>query len=1530
MTRKIKAALVETLESRQLLSTALPSLRAAAHAVPVIGPSAGLTASANPSVDYIITNVQGESATGNSALTNVDRDTTVNFKVKLPAGGVSDSSLNANTSANSYNTAAIKIVQVSSGNAIAIYPVNTSGGGDTITIRPIVGQGQSAALLANTTYRVEVNTGVARAKDVSGNEFTPFMIEFTTGSYIKPGDPDIRFEKSIQVNKVSNENGSFTSVTIGPDQRLYAGTLQGYIYRYDIDATTGALSNETRIDAIRDNNGGARFITGITFDPRSNPIEPVLWVSHGQAKYGDTPQTFADNHTGKISRLYGANFSTYEDVIVNIPRSAKDHLNDQIAFDPAGKSLYFVIPSMSAMGAKDAVWGDREEEIASAAMVRLQLRSAGTRVGIEQWLSTAGPINLDPLSSRPYSFYKGNNPLRLYATGIRSAFDMVFHSNGHLYAPANGSAAGGNAPGTPADLADVPNNMRLDYNGTNPYSGPVVAPRVEIDQVIDDFLFDVKEGGYYGHPNPTRGEYVLNGGNTIPQGNTTVYDPSGYPKGTPADRNYRGVAYDFGKNISPDGVIEYKSKAFGGALQGDLLVARYNTGSDIVALKPKSNGTFDQNTAASLGIDGLTNLNRPLDLVEDTRNGNIYTVSLTSRTSGAGTITLSRPLTGRLDADTPRVGLYAVPGDRNGATKTVTFTNNTTASVFIDPKLIRLTGRDRKSFVVTNLQDSYEPVGRNESVTFDVKFVGRAGDTAPKAGNLAIPLGAVSGSYTTIQIRGFAQTASTPRVAKVPAAVKAKSPFSIKTIGDTGGSTASARGVLDVAQRQMYFNTVIGTADTQILRITNTGDGNLTLRPGSVYTRGGDRKDFALLNFPAEGVSIKPGRRFDLQIAFAPRTSGDYTVQVARVVIASNVGAFSTDLRGLPTAGIGMDKEPSLQQVFNTFGFQGINDGDTTPLEYQLGTPSSDSTEVNVQTLVKAGNGPVIIRPLAVFGTDNGPAVRVGTYTPGQADSDQPLWYVPRESAQSVNPIVYGQTVIDPGSKEFGLFGEFPGFVNEDGGDRLVYSEDKLNSIWEPNVAQQRKVRFYPYIDQNGTAVPNAYIVAMEEYTLNVDNQDVVFVITNVKPANENKPTLAVTTTAAIPDNHTMVFNAIENSDPDYPNTTRLTNTATVRNTGTQNLVVSFNTSGDFSIISNGGQGVIIPPGVERKVVVKFVGNTTGVKTGNFTITSNDPTQPTTTIKLTGWWQEYSEFRPENHGISLEPTAKEVVNDLFGFTTKLTNSGQSLNQNGNVVATGDEVLSPYWQVADDNAQVRVTQLAAYHNQTYQDPNGNPLPTATFLQWFTQGDRAHPKFVGGLTHHIGDAQSILPRRNSPANQITAGGFQPGNLPFGLAVEGNETTDPALNSPDDPSKGSYVRFFPAKDADGVLIPNAYIVLHDYNRTFTNYDFNDNIYYITNIVPAGATKSPLTVFTEETSKGARIAFTSPTTGAYISGFNVYRSSSPDSGYTLLNTDGPLARRPITVFLDENSTASDTYWYRIVSVGRGGAVSQPVTVRI
>jgi hypothetical protein len=212
---------------------------------------------------------------------------------------------------------------------------------------------------------------------------------------------------------------------------------------------------------------------------------------------------------------------------------------------------------------------------------------------------------------------KPGSPLTVYAVGIRNAYDLVWTSKGQLYVPTNGASAGANSPAGP-------NN-----------EPPAI---IGITETENDWLFHVTPGvdadhpNYYGHPNPQWGHYVLNGGN---MGGGTSAELSEYPVGTKPDPMWHPATFDFGPHVSANGVIEYMSPTFDGKLQHDLIVCRYNAGSDLIDLHLDDNGNV---AYTQVGIPGFTNLNAPLDVTEDRTNGNIYVAEY-----GGRCITLLRP-----------------------------------------------------------------------------------------------------------------------------------------------------------------------------------------------------------------------------------------------------------------------------------------------------------------------------------------------------------------------------------------------------------------------------------------------------------------------------------------------------------------------------------------------------------------------------------------------------------------------------------------------------------------------------------------------------------------------------------------------------------------------------------------------------------------------------------------------------------------------------------------------------------------------
>lgn len=521
-----------------------------------------------------------------SDYTGVYRNAAINVDVDLPTAG-------AGVDPATLNTSNVQLYRTTD-NARVPGVVNTTGGGDAIIYQP------SVQLDKNTNYTFRVTSG---ARDESGATFIPYTKTFNTGTNlsIKP-DPRVNFAKSTVYT-----GAPISSLVMSPDgNKLYAAGLDGNLRRWTINSS----GNLTNLQTFSSSLLAGRAIIGITFDPNN---ANVLWLSHNDPiPFPDSKNkiTPANDFTGKISKLTlsGSGFNaSIQDYVQGLPRASKDHLTNSLAFGPDGK-LYVSQGSTSAMGAPDPGWNNRPERLLSGAVLQIDPTrtppKGGFNVQTEKYGNKTGKYN-------PYAT---NAPLKIYATGIRNAYDLVWHSNGNLYAPTNGSAAGGNTPDNP--VTKVKEGL-IDVGTQN------------------DYLFEVVQGGYYGHSNPKRKEYIMNGGNP-----TSIVDPAevvkqvsdtgkvyaGYSEGIKPDPNYQGFAYDFGRNRSPNGVIEYKSDAFGGALKNKLLVVEYSGGDDIIALPPGDNGNIPRGKVTQV-ISALTD---PLDLIEDTKknSGNLYVAEL--------------------------------------------------------------------------------------------------------------------------------------------------------------------------------------------------------------------------------------------------------------------------------------------------------------------------------------------------------------------------------------------------------------------------------------------------------------------------------------------------------------------------------------------------------------------------------------------------------------------------------------------------------------------------------------------------------------------------------------------------------------------------------------------------------------------------------------------------------------------------------------------------------------------------------------
>ncbi|WP_236037996.1 carbohydrate-binding protein [Belnapia arida] len=552
----------------------------------------------------------------------------------------------------------VKLVETLTGQEVAI-TVQISGGADSLTIRP------TQPLKENTSYTLKVedvlDLGGIENPTAPLHQMQDLTTTFVTGTAPVETAREVAFTTQMLLDGFTDGAGGFTTVEFGPDGKLYVATITGEIYRWAVNSD-GSIDKGSKESLILDyfsQGADRRGIIGFTFDPE-NPN--TIWVSDNypiprENKAFDTPE-----FSGRISKItLGTNGSftgaTAEAYVTGLPRSGGDHVTNSLEFranpnaGAAGEPAYLLYLSQgsnSAAGSPDGAWGNRPERLLNAAVLEIDPRRDAPGAGFDvRTEPVSAPTTTNPASSFNANgtypgFYNPFAPdavLKIFATGIRNAYDLVWHSNGQLYAPTNGTASGGRTPDDPAQAgSQVISNSPKQY----------------------DYLFTVEEGKYYGHPNPLRGTYVLNGGNPTggidPNEVTDRKDGNpntdGYDVGVLPDENYDlDGTYNLGYNQSPNGATEYKGNAFGANLKGAILIAQFSTGDNVRVIRVGSDGKIVGDDVLRRP-DGsiIDDYIDPLDIIENPVTGQLYLMTL-NRGTGASQLVLLTPAPGGVTQD---------------------------------------------------------------------------------------------------------------------------------------------------------------------------------------------------------------------------------------------------------------------------------------------------------------------------------------------------------------------------------------------------------------------------------------------------------------------------------------------------------------------------------------------------------------------------------------------------------------------------------------------------------------------------------------------------------------------------------------------------------------------------------------------------------------------------------------------------------------------------------------------------------------
>ncbi len=638
-------------------------------------------------------------------------------------------------------------------------------------------------------------------------------------------------------------------------------------------------------------------------------------------------------------------------------------------------------------------------------------------------------------------------------------------------------------------------------------------------------------------------------------------------------------------------------------------------------------------------------------------------------------------------------------------------------------------------------------------------------------------------------------------------------------------SGAGSTDTLGASTTTKYFNDVRGDGGSPTQRVTLSNVGKSTITINSISLAGTDPDQFFMTGQPTGSFSLAPGATESFSVGMSATSTTTLGIKTATLSISSTGGTKDIPLRGIATAGLGGSNQPSLTRILRLYQIP-TNVGEAENATVYPNPPGAGSQEVDLQRLVKAGSGPVTIDVLASFTASGVHPYTLGMYTPGNPSDRHELFYTLSSDYQTVNVNPQGNTSFDPGTSPFSFY--FVSNVQVQG--RIGTSEDAFNT-WD--TTNQRKFRFFPMENPDGSVVPNEYIMTSTEWDapIGYDFTNIVAIVSNVKaaPGSPNAPLLGLQDLNALPGSSTMIFNRIQNPNATLGDIVHDTGVLQINNSGGSALTISsYNLSSAWTLVSPPAFPLTIPAGSSQDLTIKFIAtsepshpynqtndiyqpNNGGVYNGTLTLNSNDPIDPTKAVSLAGWWQNQSEN-------SEEPSLQSIINLMIGYGTNINPTPTPhLTEGSTAVYYGEEVVSPYWTIADPSQPVSVRQIDAFHTQ------GN---TST-LYWFPQGTTTTHKLFTTATD-VG--QSLFPYLYGTTTPAGAT-FTPTG-PFGFNVDGAWSVD-SMNSGGG-GAGHHVRFFPVRDSAGNIVPGTYLMAMDYGVTPENYDFQDNVYLVSNVQP------------------------------------------------------------------------------------------------